>query len=196
MHQILVVFENDSSKAVQIANHLSEVAGERGDACSLLAFHDADSADLRAQDAILVVAPVSRARERASVARFVRPRAARLSAMPGAFVSIGPDAQGRHREGVPSGVRDLLGRAGWSPTVIAQIGVGWWPWRVARSARRLVHTAAHLVARRGPRLDIEERPDWGSVDRALARLLDVADETVLTPSTRLHRVARRNVRPT
>lgn len=181
MHQILVVFENDSRKAVQIANHLSKVAGERGDACSLLEFRHADSADLRAQDAILVVAPVSRARERASVARFVRPRAARLSTMPGAFVSIGPDAEGRARGGVPSVVRDLLGRAGWSPTVITQIGVGWWPGRVARSARRLVQTAAHFVARGGPQPDVEERPDWGCVDRALARLLDVADETFVRP---------------
>lgn len=194
MHQILVVFENDSRKAVQIANHLSEVAEQRGDACSLLEFRDADAIDLRAQDAVLVVAPVSRARQRASVARFVRPRAARLSAMPGAFVSIGPDAEGRHRGGVPSVVRDLLGRAGWSPTVIAQIGLGWWPGRVARSVRRLLQTASHVVAQRGPRPDVEERTDWRAVDRALERILDVADETFVPPSTRAYRVARRHVR--
>lgn len=196
MHQILVVFENGSGKCVQIAKHVADLADARGDACSLHSLESAAPVDLRTYDAIVVIAPVRRVRQRASVARFVRSRAARLSAMPGAFVSLGPAVPGRQAGGVPSVVRDLLGRAGWSPTVITPIAAGGWQRRAARSARWIFQTVARLTARRAPQLEVDERPDWRSIDHAFDRILDVADEAFVTPAARSHQVASREVRPT
>lgn len=187
MHQILVVFEHDSGKSVQIAKHVASVAREKGDACSLVDLRHAEVVDLRSNDAVLVVSPISRARERASVARFVRPQAARLSAMPGAFVSIGSGKPSKHRGGVSHVVREMLSRAGWSPTVIAQLDVGRRGGRVARSAGALFEAMTRALVRRGPIFEAVDAPDWHAVDDALAQILDVADDAFVVPTARSRR---------
>ena len=121
MPRVLIVYGTAYGQTERIAHEIARVLRESEHEVGLLR-GDRPPADLTLEeyDGVVVAASVLYGRHQRYIERFVGDRAARLNAMPSAFVSVcgtmanpTPEA-----EGVARGYRErLLAAAGWRPTI-------------------------------------------------------------------------------
>lgn len=175
--KILVVYESKYGQSAKIAEHIARSVRSRGHAAAATEVVFAGEVDLAKQDAVFVVAPVYFSRHPKTIRHFVTRRAARLSAMPGAFVSVSGSAASPRPEAraeVRSIAETLCRSAGWRPTVIATVGGAMayprYNWLLRAIIKRI------SMRKHGPTdtSRIHETTDWneveGVVDSVLAAL--------------------------
>lgn len=175
--KVLVVYESKYGQSAKIAEHIAKSARSRGYLATATEVGFAGDVDLATQDAIFVVAPVYFSRHPKSIRHFLTRRAALLSMIPGAFVSVSGAAANPHPEAraeARSIAEALCRRAGWRPKVIATVGGAMayprYNWLVRAVIKR-------ISARKGGPTDttrIHETTNWkeveGVVEAVLAQL--------------------------
>lgn len=172
--KVLVVYESKYGQSAKIAEHIGKTARGRGHAAIVTEVGFAGDVDLPMQDAIFVVAPVYFSRHPKSIRHFLTRRAALLSMIPGAFVSVSGSAASPHpaaRAEVRSIAEALCRRAGWRPRLVATVGGAMAYPRYNWLLRAIIK---RISARKGGPTDttrVHETTDWKEVDGVVEAVL-------------------------
>ena len=191
--RVLVVYESKYGQSAKIAQHIAQVVRMRGYRAVACEVGFAREVDLAQQDAVFVVAPVYFSRHPKTIRHVVARRAAHLSAMPSALVSVSgsassakPDARAAVRS-----IADAMCRvARWRPTVIATVGgaIAYprYNWLLRAVMKR-------IVASEGGPTDTSrsyETTDWKEVEAVVERILAELPAPKSSDHTHQERIAR------
>lgn len=118
--QIAVIFGTVEGQTRRIAEGLAAVLRARGDSVDCQEAGPAAAAAIEAADAAILLAPVHVGRYPSAVVQLARDAAARLNAIPSAFVSVslgivGEEAERREVQEIPA---RLFDETGWHPAAV------------------------------------------------------------------------------
>lgn len=174
MASMLVVFESKYGQASKIAEHVGEMSRRYGLDARVVEVDVARSVDLRAFDAIAVVAPVYFQHHPRRITAFVKTRADILSKVRSGLFSVSNGATASDpavREEAMRVARALVTATPWHPDVIATVGGAF---AYPRYNFVLRYVMKKIAEQRGAPTDTRrthELTDWAALDRDIALLL-------------------------
>lgn len=175
--RLLVVFGSVEGQTRKIARAVSACAQAEGWRADVFDMADLADADPAAADAVLVAVPVHAGRFPEPVAEWVKLHAARLGAMPGAFVSVSLSAASSFPEekaAIEKIAADFLNGCGWQPRALHH-AAGALRYTSYDFLKRLL--MRYIAAREGASTDTgkdQEFTDWPALERFVADFLAAA----------------------